>query len=116
MIFSEVDEKRYVLRFSPVHIKEISAIVDQIERVELLHFLKVTGKLIQPSAQSERQRAEELVCLGLGPGDAAHISFAETTHCDFVTCDDRLCKKCSKLDLRIWIGNPVAFCEKEGLK
>jgi len=35
---------------------------------------------------------------------------------DFITCDDKLCKKCLTLGLAIWAGNPVAFCDKEGLR
>ena len=33
-----------------------------------------------------------------------------------ITCDDKLCKKCRALGLAIWAGNPVAFCDKEGLR
>ncbi len=40
----------------------------------------------------------------------------ETAGADFITCDDNLCKKCRALDLAIWTGNPVAFCDKEGLR
>jgi len=41
--------------------------------------------------------------------DAAHLVFAEAAEADFATCDDRLCKKCGTLDLKIWTGNPVVF-------
>jgi len=57
-----------------------------------------------------------LVSFVLGPADAAHLAFAEIAGADFVSCDDRLCKKCGEMDLKIWAGNPVAFCEKEGLR
>jgi len=57
-----------------------------------------------------------LVSTGLGVADAAHLVFAEAVESDFITCDDRLCKKCRALDLAIWTGNPVAFCDKEGLR
>jgi len=48
--------------------------------------------------------------------DAAHVAFAEFVGADFITCDDRLINKCKKLNIGIWVGNPIAFCEKEELK
>ena len=116
LLFSAIDQNMYTLIYSPVHVKEISAISDQVERFELFHLLKETGKFIAPDKQRERKRAEELVSLGLGPADAAHLGFAESAGADFVTCDDRLCNKCRTLDLAIWTGNPVVFCDKEGLR
>jgi len=35
---------------------------------------------------------------------------------DFISCDDKLLKKCDKIGLRIWTGNPISFCEKEELR
>ncbi len=116
LIFSAIDQNMYDLIYSPVHVKEISAISDQVERFELYHLLQETGKFITVNKPLARKRAEELVLVGLGPADAAHLVFAEAAGADFVTCDDRLCKKCRKLDLAIWTGNPVSFCDKEGLR
>jgi predicted nucleic acid-binding protein len=48
--------------------------------------------------------------------DAAHIAFAEKTGASFISCDDRLVRKCLKHKIEVWCGNPVAFCEKEELK
>ena len=89
---------------------------DQIERFQVFHLLKESGILINSDKEIGRKRAEELVSFGLGPADAAHLTFAEIALADFLTCDDRLCKQCNRLDLKVWAGNPVAFCEKEGLK
>jgi predicted nucleic acid-binding protein len=63
-----------------------------------------------------RKRAEKLASLGLGVVDAAHLVFSEAVEAAFITCDDKLYKKCRTLDLTIWTGNPVAFCDKEGLR
>ena len=41
-----------------------------------------------------RERAEELVSIGFGVADAAHIAFAEKSGTPFISCDDRLIKKC----------------------
>ena len=116
LIFSAIGQNMYELVYSPVHVAEISAISDQLERFELYHLLQETGKFITADKGQSRERAEELLLFGLGPADAAHLAFAEVAGADFVTCDDRLCKKCRKLGLAIWAGDPVAFCDKEGLR
>ena len=116
LIFSAIEQNMYDLIYSPVHIKEISAISDQIERFELYHLLQETGKFIKVDKALARNRAEKLVSAGLGVADAAHLVFAEAVEADFITCDDKLCKKCRALDLVIWTGNPVVFCDKEGLR
>jgi len=41
-----------------------------------------------------RQRAESLANCGFGVADAAHVAFAEECGAKFITCDDRLIKKC----------------------
>jgi len=116
LIFSAIDQNMYDLIYSPVHVKEISAISDQVERFELYHLLQETGKFIKIDKMQARKRAEKLVFTDLGVADAAHLVFAEAVEADFITCDDKLRKKCCTLDLAIWAGNPVAFCDKEGLR
>jgi len=34
----------------------------------------------------------------------------------FISCDEKLLKKCLIHKIKVWCGNPVSFCEKEGLK
>lgn len=51
-----------------------------------------------------------------GVADAAHVAFAEQCGADFISCDDALVKKCLGNGIQVWCGNPVAFCEKEGLR
>ena len=63
-----------------------------------------------------RARAESLVISGFGISDAAHIAFAEQAGAVFITCDDKLIRKCLNHKVNIWCGNPVSFCEKEGLR
>ena len=116
LISSAIDQNMYDLVYSPVHVKKISAISDQIERFELYHLLQETGKFINVDKVQARKRAEKMLSTGLGIADAAHFVFAEAVGADFITCDDKLCKKCRALDLAIWTGNPVAFCDKEGLR
>ena len=116
LIFSAINQNMYDLVYSPVHVKEISAISDQIERFELYHLLQETGVFINVDKVQARKRAEKLVSSGLGVAHAAYLIFAEAAEADFITCDDKLCKKCRALGLAIWTGNPVAFCDKEGLR
>jgi predicted nucleic acid-binding protein len=101
---------------SPAHKVEISAISDDLERIDLLLLLEKMA--VQPNIDKKaaRMRAEDLVRQGLGFADAAHLAFAEASKADFISCDDKLIKKCFKVNLKIWAGNPVAFCDKEDLK
>ena len=74
------------------------------------------GDVIKGDMSKIRSRAEDLVSLGLGVADAAHVAFAEYSGAEFISCDARLLKKCKTSKIKVWFGNPVAFCEKEGLK
>jgi len=59
-----------------------------------------------------KQRAVELVTLGLKPFDAAHIASAEAIAADvFLTTDDRLIRKATRYQtsLNVLVGNPVTW-------
>ena len=116
LIYSAIDQNMYRLMYSPVHVKEISAISNKFERFELYRLLHGTGKFISADNTEVKNRAEEFVSAGVGPADAAHLAFAEAVKADFITCDDKLSKKSNMLNPAIWIGNPIAFCDKEGLR
>ncbi|GFP19949.1 hypothetical protein HKBW3S03_01453 [Candidatus Hakubella thermalkaliphila] len=116
LILLNVREGRYTLLISPVHLKEIEAISETYERVELLLILDKLGEPIKVDLTKTRERAEELVKLNFGVADAAHIAFAEQAGAQFITCDDILIKKCLKHQMKVWCGSPVTFCEKEDLK
>ena len=116
LILSKVKDGNYKLIVSPVHIKEIEAISDTIERVELLMVLSEWGEQIHVNMAETRSRAEDLVNSGFGIADAAHVAFAEQAEVPFISCDDRLIRKCINHKINVWCGNPVAFCEKENLR
>jgi hypothetical protein len=116
MILSKVKQGKYKLLFSSVHIKEIEAYNDILERVELQTILNKLGEQIFVNLSITRARAEELLNLGFGIADAAHVAFAEETGALFISCDYKLIKKCLKHHIKVWCGNPVAFCEKEKLR
>lgn len=56
-----------------------------------------------------------LAYFGLGLADSFHVAYAEYSNASFITCDDLLIKKSSRLNFGIWTGTPVDFCKKEGL-
>jgi len=116
LIVSKVRSEKYRLVASPIHWEEIRAISDIFERTELQERLKTLGKPVNVDLAVARKRAEELYDLNFGVADAAHIAFAEQCGAEFISCDDSLIKKCSRYNIKIWCGNPVAFCEKEDLR
>ncbi|KXB09207.1 hypothetical protein AKJ60_00745 [candidate division MSBL1 archaeon SCGC-AAA385M11] len=116
LILRAIERGDYELFYSPVHETEISAISNYQERVDLLYLLKEIGRKIFPSGKNGHRRAEYLVDAGLGVADAAHIAYAEHAGAVFMSCDDKLIKKCNRLDITIWTTNPVMFCDKEGIQ
>lgn len=116
LILEAVQAGYYSLAKSPVHIREIEAIQNRLERIELLMLLEESSFTPNLEITKVRIRAEDFVSFGLGIADAAHLAFAESMKADFISCDDKLLKKCSKLNLDIWTGSPILFCEKENLQ
>jgi predicted nucleic acid-binding protein len=116
LIFAKVKEKTYQMFVSPVHIKEVEAFQNEIERIQLIALLNKYGTLIKADLVETRKRAEQLVDLGFGVADAAHVAFAEIVGAEFITCDKKLIKKCIRHKIKVWCGNPVSFCEKEDLR
>ncbi|MDL1962014.1 MAG: hypothetical protein LWX01_10030 [Deltaproteobacteria bacterium] len=116
LILSKVKNEDYRLIVSPIHWEEIKVISETFERIDLQERLKTLGKSIEVDLASARKRAEELCDLNFGVADAAHIAFAEQCGAEFISCDDSLIKRCSRHNIKIWCGNPVAFCEKERLR
>jgi predicted nucleic acid-binding protein len=101
---------------SPVHYEEIKATSDNIERIEIFGLFNNYGEMRKSNITEIKKRAEHLHVSGFGVADTAHIAYAEAVPADFVTCDDRLLKKCLKAELKIWCGNPLQYCFKENLK
>ncbi|SRR6266702_443322 len=116
LILAKVKDGKYRLLVSPVHHKEIEAINDTFERLEVLAILNKFGEAMKVDLAAARHRAEELHLLGFGVADAAHAAFAELSGADFITCDDRLLKKCIKSNIKVWCGDPVLYCVKEDIK
>ncbi len=116
LILSKVRAEHFEFMKSPVHIKEISSITDDFERIELLNLLNIYGNKDKYNSSEVRKRAEDLVEKKFGPADAAHVAFAEHLKSYFISCDDKLLKACKKNQITVHCLNPVAFCEMENLR
>jgi predicted nucleic acid-binding protein len=101
---------------SPVHFREIEATSDTAERVKLFYLLNSYGETVKVDMAEARHKADQLFRAGFGAADAAYVSFAEAAVADFVTCDDRLLKRCLKSNIKIWCGDPLQYCLKEDIK
>jgi predicted nucleic acid-binding protein len=116
LILSKTKEGYFRLLVSSAHDLEIRAIDDAVERIKLQTILSEIGEPIKGNLSKIRARAEELVRVGFGVADAAHVAFAESYGAEFITCDDKLIKKSLMHKIDVWCGSPLAFCEKEGLR
>jgi predicted nucleic acid-binding protein len=116
LILSHVRQAEIGLIVSPVHELEISAIPDLEERGQLLLLLEELGTWGEFHMETARARAEQWIGRGMGPADAAHLSFAEEAGADFITVDDRLLRQCRQGSPVVWCGTPPAYCEKENLR
>jgi len=116
LIMSKVMEGYLTLAISPVHFAEINAIPDTLERLELLSIVERCGVLLDVDKAMARRRADKLSVWGFGPADAAHVAFAEAGNAKFISCDDKLLKRCAKYAITIWYGSPALFCTEEDLR
>ena len=116
LILSKIFDGSYDLITSPVHFREIGDIKEIKERIELETILKTTTQKVKWDLKKVEKRAEELNRMSFGVADAVHLAFSEHAKASFISCDDRLLKKCKKTELLIWAGSPTAFCEKENLR
>jgi predicted nucleic acid-binding protein len=116
LILAHVRRRELELIISSVHEFEINAIPDVEERKQLLLLLTEYGTPGEFDLRATRERAEQWVARGLGVADAAHPAFAEEAAAEFVTVDDRLIKRCRRMEPTVWCGTPPAFCEKENLR
>ena len=93
LILSYVRSENLEMVLTPVHFKEIAANTDITRREHVQALIQEIGTQSVVDSNLVRSRAEELVNLGLGVADAAHVAFAETIGCDFVSVDDRLLRQ-----------------------
>ena len=116
LILQALQAARYTMVVSPVHFEEATAISDVEERREIIAVLERLGTAAECDVAAARARAEELHARKFGPADAAHVAFAEATADVFISCDDRLVKKCRREKVAVTTMNPVEFTIAEDLK
>jgi len=109
LILDKIQKNIYELIASPVHYKEIGDISDTEEKYQLLNILKKLSKERKYNHKEARERTEELISLKFGIADAAHIAFAEQAADVFISCDDKLLKKCGKSNPENCIAKPYRF-------
>lgn len=114
LILRLIEAGRYQAALSPVHFREVAAIRDPGERLEMLEILhSIETKDITPDLQAAKERAALFNNSGMGVADAAHVAFAEQIADCFITCDDKLLKRCRRIDLKIPAMSPVEFLTLE---
>ena len=116
LILAHISDSELEFIVSQAHFIEINSIRQAEERQYLLLLLDQLGTSFEFKMSAVRRRAEMLVDNGMGIADAAHVAFAEFAQADFVTVDDRLLKQCLRLNVKVWCGSPLAYCDKESLR
>src|SRR5262245_20580354 len=101
---------------SAVHFREVAAIDEARERTEVTALLRWYGTAPSCDLTSVRKRAEALQARRFGIADAAHVAFAEATADVFMTCDDRLLRRCRRAVVRMRAMGPIDFCLAEDLR
>ncbi len=113
LILRRIETGLYRAVISPVHYKEVGAIRETSEWLEMESLLKRLDKSCDCDLIQTRHHAEALIEKGFGIADAAHIAFAEQLAEFFITCDDKLLKRCKQAVLRIAVMNPLEFIARE---
>jgi len=89
---------------------------DAEERREIVVVLERLGTAAECGVAATRARAEDLHSRKFGIVDAAHVAFAEAGADFFISCDDRLVRKCRREKVTVTAMNPVEFTIAEDLK
>ena len=113
LILRRIEIGLYRAVVSPVHHSEISAIRETRELLEIKSLLERLDNSCECNLIIARHRTEGLIDMGFGIADAAHVAFAEQLAEVFITCDNKLLKRCRQTLLRIDAANPLEFIAKE---
>lgn len=113
LILRRIETGLYRAVVSPVHHSEISAIRETSERLEIKSLLEHLDNSCECNLIKARHRTEGLIDMGFGIADAAHVAFAEQLAEVFITCDDKLLKRCRQTSLHIVAASPLEFIAKE---
>jgi predicted nucleic acid-binding protein len=92
---------------------EVRAIREASERLELESILNRLDTSCECDLKQAHYRAETLTDAGFEIADAAHVAFAEQLAEFFITCDDKLLKRCKQARLRVVAMSPIEFIAQE---
>lgn len=113
LILRRIETGLYRAVVSPAHVKEVGAILETSERLEMERLLGRLCESCEYDLPQARHRAEALIGSGFGIADAAHVAFAEQVADFFITCDDKLLKRCTHAELPIYAMSPLEFIAQE---
>ncbi len=116
LIMDHVYKGSYEFMVSPLHYKEVAGISDPFEKIQVDTLLKTFDGKWSFDMPTALTRAEELIKRNIGIADAVHLALAEQCADVFITCDDKLLKRASKLKLGVIVTDPLTFCIKENLR
>lgn len=117
LILRYIEKEMYRAVVSPVHLYEVAAIKEIEERLEIEELLQHFDEMSTDCNRDKiRTRAELLCAAGFGVADAAHVAYAEATADFFITCDDKLLKRCKLTDTKIIACSPIEFVSQEVLE
>lgn len=116
LITQHVKNGHYQAVVSPVHFKEVGAVTSLKKRFKIKALLNKADTDAVYNTNKARLRADELHALKLGVADAAHVAYAEQIADVFITCDDKLLKKCKNIPLSVVAMDPIEFIMSEGLQ
>lgn len=92
---------------------EISANPNNSVRTALIALLEMQGTDLPVDLDFVSIRSEELRNRGVSALDSLHVATAEFLQAAFVTCDDRLIRSLERIGCAVWVGTPLAFCDRD---
>ena len=116
LILQAILQSKFSLVVSPAHLEEVNEIADIQERHEILAIMDKLGTPTSTDLVLVRARAEHLHSRKFGVADAAHVAFAEMVSDVFISCDDRLLRKCKREPVSVSVMNPIEFVTAEDLR
>ncbi len=109
----QAEHKKLILIWSFMHQDETLACPFPDRAFEAVRLSKLCEIIVAPEDSIYETAKGFLERAGLSAKDALHVACAQWAHSNYVlTCDDRLIKQCSRLNLNFHVMNPVEYIIK----
>jgi len=105
-----------VLKLTPNDIQERKLILRYPKSGKEREFIFIPQKVADRLKEYVRDNNIEVDQRIFSIGYEAARAMGRKSDANFISCDDRLIKKCHRHDINVWAGTPIAFCGKENLK